>query len=148
MGRKKVLPSCSLTRLASLFLSFKFGQWKSTQANKDGSQSPNLGNWTVILCGGFMGKKIGGFTSLWSTSHSLSQKLQYWFNFTLIYVTAPLPRPSMVSSISFFKKKNACRQLSQGNKTAFTIHFHFFYDKFSCVSFMVFLSLVTWVTFV
>lgn len=29
----------------------RVGQWKSTQANKDGSQSPNLGNWTVILFG-------------------------------------------------------------------------------------------------
>lgn len=44
--KKKVLPSCRLT----VFI-LRIGQWKSTQANKDGSQSPNLGNWTVILLG-------------------------------------------------------------------------------------------------
>lgn len=32
---------------------FLFGQWKSRQANKDGSQSQKLGNWTVVLTGGF-----------------------------------------------------------------------------------------------
>lgn len=46
----KILPSCSLTWVFFIFL---FGQWKSRQANKDGSQSRKLGNWTVVLIGGF-----------------------------------------------------------------------------------------------
>lgn len=137
MGRKKVLPSCGLTRLASLFLFFKFGQWKSTQANKDGSQSPNLGNWTVILCGGFMEKNWRVYIPLEYFTQSFTKAaILIQFYFDLCNCSTAQAQHGLV--YIFLKKNNACRQLSQGNKTAFRIHFHFFFDKFSCVPFMFF----------
>lgn len=83
---KKVLPSCGLTRLAALFLSFKLDNEKAHKLTKM-DHKPKSWELNCDPLWGIHGR-IGEFTSLRSTSHSLSQKLQYWFNFTLIYVTA------------------------------------------------------------
>lgn len=93
--RGKILPSCSLTWV---FLSFYLDNEKADKLTKMDHRAKNLGIelWSSL---GDSEKDWGVYIPMDYFTQSFTE-LQYWFNFTLIYVTAMQPRPSIVPSIS------------------------------------------------
>lgn len=86
------------------FFIFLFGQWKSRQANKDGSQSQKT---RELNCGhvGEFRKRTGAFTSLRTPSHSLSQghnidSILLWFMLAPCRRGPALPWPPLLLKIT------------------------------------------------